>query len=352
MGRLPEAWIAPARCASCGSWCATGTRWCNCAPAEVAGPRGAGQVRHPGDLTDMFGAGQDVAGRPGAAAAVCRQVASLRSLPTRWPARSRCWRQLPPCCSPPPGYPAIQALPGIGPMLAAVIVAEIGDITRFPRPGQLCSWAGLTPRHRESDTTVSRGQITKMACASGTVPPRRLEVCDGDGRRVGSAPGQLTFDYIDPGRESPGVAGSHPRTGKACAGGCAGSPGRRMCTSRSRGAPGGGMSSRSCSGPEITPHVAEPAETASRGAASGGPRPTGLMPATFASYWPTGGYRSRGFPWRMCWRPAPLVRLYKDLLEERTSWQQRVHATLFHQGIPVVPKLGTAEGAGAWPPPG
>ena len=33
------------------------------------------------------------------------------------------------------------------------------------------------------------------------------------------------------------------------------------------------------------------------------------------------------------------VRLYKDLLEERTSWQQRVHATLFHQGIPVVPKL-------------
>jgi transposase len=39
-----------------------------------------------------------------------------------------------------------------------------------------------------------------------------------------------------------------------------------------------------------------------------------------------------------------LVRLYKDLLEERTSWQQRVHATLFHQGIPVVPKLGTADG--------
>ena len=35
---------------------------------------------------------------------------------------------------------------------------------------------------------------------------------------------------------------------------------------------------------------------------------------------------------------------HKDLLEERTSWQQRVHATLFHQGIPVVPKLGTADG--------
>jgi transposase len=60
------------------------------------------------------------------------------------------------------GYQAIRALPGVGPVLGAVIVAEIGDITRFPRPGELCSWAGLTPRHRESDTKVSRGHITKQ----------------------------------------------------------------------------------------------------------------------------------------------------------------------------------------------
>jgi transposase len=60
------------------------------------------------------------------------------------------------------GYHAIQALPGIGPVLAAVIVAEIGDITRFGQPARLCSWAGLTPRHHESDTKVSRGHITKQ----------------------------------------------------------------------------------------------------------------------------------------------------------------------------------------------
>jgi transposase len=60
------------------------------------------------------------------------------------------------------GYHAVQALPGIGPLLAAVIVAEIGQVTRFPGPGQLCSWAGLTPRHRESDTKVTRGHITKQ----------------------------------------------------------------------------------------------------------------------------------------------------------------------------------------------
>ena len=47
-------------------------------------------------------------------------------------------------------------------MLAAVITAEIGDVTRFKNPGQLCSWAGLTPRHRESDIKVARGHVTKQ----------------------------------------------------------------------------------------------------------------------------------------------------------------------------------------------
>ena len=61
-----------------------------------------------------------------------------------------------------PGYQAIQQIPGVGLILAAVFVAEIGDITRFARAGQLASWAGLTPKHHESDTTVHRGRITKQ----------------------------------------------------------------------------------------------------------------------------------------------------------------------------------------------
>ena len=60
------------------------------------------------------------------------------------------------------GYQVIQQLPGIGPVLAAVIIAEIGDVTRFKTAAQLCSWAGLTPRHRESDTKVARGHVTKQ----------------------------------------------------------------------------------------------------------------------------------------------------------------------------------------------
>lgn len=60
------------------------------------------------------------------------------------------------------GYHAIQAIHGVGPILAAIFVAEIGDVSRFPDARRLCSWAGLTPRHRESDTTVHRGHITKQ----------------------------------------------------------------------------------------------------------------------------------------------------------------------------------------------
>jgi transposase len=60
------------------------------------------------------------------------------------------------------GYRAIQAIDGVGPVLGAVMVAEIGDVTRFRSADRLCSWAGLTPKHRESDTKVHRGSISKQ----------------------------------------------------------------------------------------------------------------------------------------------------------------------------------------------
>jgi transposase len=60
------------------------------------------------------------------------------------------------------GYRAVQAINGVGPTIAAILVAEIGGVRRFPSPAQLCSWAGLTPLHRESDTKTRRGRITKQ----------------------------------------------------------------------------------------------------------------------------------------------------------------------------------------------
>jgi transposase len=62
------------------------------------------------------------------------------------------------------GYTTIQAIPGVGRILAAVFVAEIGQVDRFPGPTHLVSWAGLTPRHREStpsctaDRSPNRGR--------------------------------------------------------------------------------------------------------------------------------------------------------------------------------------------------
>jgi transposase len=59
-------------------------------------------------------------------------------------------------------YVALQQIPGIGPVLGAVFVAEVGDVTRFANAAQLACWAGLTPKHHESDTKVRRGRITKQ----------------------------------------------------------------------------------------------------------------------------------------------------------------------------------------------
>ena len=61
-----------------------------------------------------------------------------------------------------PGFKAIQVIDGVAPVLGAVMVAEIGDVTRFPTAAHLCSWAGLTPKHRESDDKVRRGSISKQ----------------------------------------------------------------------------------------------------------------------------------------------------------------------------------------------
>jgi len=95
-----------------------------------------------------------------------------------------------------PGYVAIQAIPGVGKILAAIFVAEIGDITRFSRPEQLASWAGMTPRHHESDATVRRGRITKQgsrlvrwAAVEAAKIPRSQSWLKSDYRRIASRRG-------------------------------------------------------------------------------------------------------------------------------------------------------------------
>ena len=45
----------------------------------------------------------------------------------------------------------LMTIPGVGPLVARVIVSEIGtDMSRFPTAGNLISWAGLCPKNDES----------------------------------------------------------------------------------------------------------------------------------------------------------------------------------------------------------
>jgi transposase len=61
-----------------------------------------------------------------------------------------------------PRVKALTTLPGVGEFTALVMVAEIGDITRFPSARKLASWAGLTPTVRGSDLKVRHGHISKQ----------------------------------------------------------------------------------------------------------------------------------------------------------------------------------------------
>jgi len=64
-----------------------------------------------------------------------------------------------------PRVKVLTALPGAGQFTALVMLAEIGDITRFASARKLASWAGLTPTVRGSDLSVRHGHISKQGSA-------------------------------------------------------------------------------------------------------------------------------------------------------------------------------------------
>lgn len=57
----------------------------------------------------------------------------------------------------------LKTIPGIGPVSASILLAEIGDISEFSHAKQLSSFAGLAPREHSSGTSVrGRAGIAKM----------------------------------------------------------------------------------------------------------------------------------------------------------------------------------------------
>ncbi len=60
----------------------------------------------------------------------------------------------------------LTSIPGVGPLIAMVILAEIGEVTRFPDANHLVSYAGLAPRVRSSGGRTRLGGITKQGSSA------------------------------------------------------------------------------------------------------------------------------------------------------------------------------------------
>jgi transposase len=148
MGRLPEAWIAPpatrelrelvrhrAKLVALRSHCKAEVH-------AVLAKCGVAVV-----MADLFGVeGSQLLDRLDLPAPYAAQVASLRRVIESMQfeidvfaglVRARLAHD--------PGYAAVQTIPGIGPVLGAVLVAEIGDITRFARPRAADLLGGADP---------------------------------------------------------------------------------------------------------------------------------------------------------------------------------------------------------------
>ena len=165
MGRLPEAWIAPPATRELRGWVRHRAKLVGLRSnlkCQVHGILANAGITVP--MSDLFGAsGQRLLATVDLATESRSRIDSLQRMITALDFEVELFAKLVAGrLRTHPGYQAIQQIPGVGPILAAVFVAEIGDITRFRRPEQLASWAGLTPKHHESDTTVHRGRITKQ----------------------------------------------------------------------------------------------------------------------------------------------------------------------------------------------
>jgi transposase len=153
MGRLPEAWIAPPATRELRGWVRHRAKLVGlrsnlkCQVHAVLAAAGV-QV----SMSDLFGpGGQQLLARARLTPESRARTDSLLGLITALHGEIDAFARLVAGrLRDHRGYAAIQHISGVGPILAAVFVAEIGDISRFAGPAQLACWAGLTPKHHES----------------------------------------------------------------------------------------------------------------------------------------------------------------------------------------------------------
>jgi transposase len=59
----------------------------------------------------------------------------------------------------------LKTIPGVGTVTAAVLISDIGDVSRFETPDRLCAYLGLVPRVYASGKTYRIGRLSK--CGRG-----------------------------------------------------------------------------------------------------------------------------------------------------------------------------------------
>jgi transposase len=192
LGRLPEAWIAPPATRELRELVRYRAKLVclrSGLKAQVHAVLAKEGVHVP--MSDLFGvAGRRLLDEVPLGRAYTIRVESLRDLIEGYDREvTMADREVRAALDGHPGWAAVQAIPGVGPVLGAVFVAEIDDVGRFPSARHLCSWAGLTPTHRESDTTVVRGRITKQGSrlvrwAAVEAAQKTGDFLKGDFRRI------------------------------------------------------------------------------------------------------------------------------------------------------------------------
>jgi transposase len=94
----------------------------------------------------------------------------------------------------------------------------------------------------------------------------------------------------------------------------------------------------------IEPHLAEPADTAALRGKKRHAKTDKSDARHLRVHLLAGDLPESWIPPEHVLEARALVRLYKDLLDERGGWQQRIAATLFHQGAPLLASAAIAEG--------
>ena len=97
----------------------------------------------------------------------------------------------------------------------------------------------------------------------------------------------------------------------------------------------------------IIPHLAEPADTAALRGKKRHAKTDKSDSRHIRSHLAAGDLPECWIPPAHVLEARATVRLYKDLLDERGGWHQRIAATLFHQGVPAGPSMCTVQGRGA-----